>query len=133
MRGNVAHHHLVALHHHDAVYGAGVLRCPAAAPAQGFDLQDLHFVGEFDEPLRAREQSGAEVGSDAERKDVHLHLIHNPRQLLHLGGRVELGLITNEVVHPQSVGSPGHHFVPEIGVAHNLHGVGLQAQPAGDP
>ena len=72
----------------------------AAAPAQRLDLEQLHPVGELDQPPATREQLGAEVGGDAEGVHVDVELVDDPGELLDLVGRVELRLVTDEVVDP---------------------------------
>jgi hypothetical protein len=49
-RGGVADDDLLPLDDHDPVDDAGVVGGLAAAPAQCLDLEQLHPVGELDEP-----------------------------------------------------------------------------------
>ena len=98
--GRVPDDDLLALDDHDAVDDAGVVGGLAAAPAQRLDLEQLHPVGELDEPPRAGEELGAEVGGDAEGVDVDVELVDDPGELLDLGRRVELRLVADEVVDP---------------------------------
>jgi hypothetical protein len=78
----------------------------APAPAQRLDLQQLHPVGELDEPARPGEELGPEVGGDPEGVHVDAELVDEPGQLLDLHGGVELRLVTDEVVHPDALGEP---------------------------
>ena len=80
----VADDDLLALDDHDPVDDAGVVGRLPAAPAQRLDLEDLDPVGELDEPLRAGEELGAEVGGDAEGVDVDVELVDEPGELLDL-------------------------------------------------
>jgi hypothetical protein len=100
----VADDHLLALDDHGAVDDAGVVGGPAAAPAQGLDLQHLHPVGEFDEPARPGEELRAEVGGDAEGEDVDVELVDHPGQLLDLLRRIELRLVADDEVHAPAAG-----------------------------
>ena len=74
----------LALDHHLAVLRAGVVGGALPAPAQRLDLEDVHPVGQLDQPRRARKQPGPEVGEDAEREHVDLQLVDHPGQLVDL-------------------------------------------------
>ncbi len=78
-------------------------------------------------------QPGAEVRADAKGKHVDVDLVHNAGQLLHLRRRVELGFITDQVVHAEAAGPAPDHLVPEVGGVQDLHAVRLQPEAAGDP
>ena len=74
----------LALDDHLAVLGPGVVGGSLAAPAQRLDLKGVHPVGELDQPRRAREQLGPEVGEDAEGEDVDLQVVDEPGELVDL-------------------------------------------------
>ena len=104
---DVTDDHLRALDDHDAADRPGVVRGPATAPAQRLHLQHLDPVGQLDQPRRAGEQPGAEVGRDAEREDVDVQLVDDPGQLLHLRRGVELRLVADQVVDGADRASAG--------------------------
>ena len=56
---DVADHDDLTLGDHLAVLGAGVVGGPLAAPAQRLDLEDVHPVGELDEPRGPGEERGS--------------------------------------------------------------------------
>ncbi len=126
---DVADDDLGAFDHHLTAYGAGVVRGAGAAPAQRLDLQHLDPVGQFHQPLGAREQLGAEVGRDAEGVHVQAQVVHHARELVDLLRREELRLVGDHVVRAAAV----REVVDEVGVevlaVLDLHGVGDQAQP----
>ena len=103
-----------------------------AAPAQCLDLEHLHPVGELDEPGRAGEHPGAEVGEDAEAEHVELQLVDDPGQLVDLLGGVELRLVADQVVDPPALGQGAHHELPEVELRSDLLGVVGQPEPARD-
>ena len=111
---DVADHDHVALGDHLAVLGAGVVGGPLAAPAQRLDLEHVHPVGELDQPRGAGEHRGPEVGEDAEREHVHLELVDDAGQLLDLRGRVELGLVADQVVDPAALRERVDDVLPEV-------------------
>ena len=126
----VADDDLLALDDHDAVDDAGVVRRLAPAPAQRLHLEQLHPVGELDEPPAAREELGAEVGGDPEGVDVDADLVDDPRELLDLRRGVELRLVTDEVVDPRAGGEPLDDHVPEVEAVADLDGGRRQARAA---
>ena len=130
VRVDVPHDDDLTLGDHHPVLGAGVVRGPLAAPAQRLDLEHVHPVGELDQARGAREQLGAEVGEDAEGEDVDLQLVDDPGELLDLLGRVELRLVTDQVVDPRSVGERVHDVVPEVEVVLDLARLVGEAEPA---
>jgi len=79
------------------------VRGALAAPAQGLDLEHVHPVGKLDQAPAPGEQPGAEVAEDAEGEDVDLELVDDPGQLVDLMGRIELGLVADQVVDPAAL------------------------------
>ena len=116
----VADHDLLALDDHHPVDGPGVVGGPGAAPAERLDLQHLDPVGQLDQPLRAREQPGPEVGGDAEREHVDAELVDHPGQLLGVHRRVELHLVADQVVDPAAAHPLVGHDVPEVQLVGDL-------------
>jgi tRNA A-37 threonylcarbamoyl transferase component Bud32 len=123
--------HLRALHHHHPADGAGVVGGAGTAPAQRLDLEGLHPVGEFDEPLRGREEPGAEVGGDAEGVDVQVEFVHRAGQLVDLLRREELRLVHHREVHPAAAAYQPHQVGVQVHPVADLHRVGDQAEPGG--
>jgi hypothetical protein len=121
----------LALGDHLPVLGPCVVRGALAAPAQRLDLQGVHPVGELDQPCRAREQAGTEIGEDAEREDVDLQLVGDPGQLLDLHRGVELHLVADQVVDTGAVCERVHDVVPEVELLRDLDGVEGKPEAAG--
>jgi hypothetical protein len=99
---------------------------------RGLDLEHLGAVGELDQAGRAGEESGAEVGEDAEAEDVDLQLVDDLGELVDLGGRVELRLVTDQVVDPGALGEGLDREPPEVEDLVYLLRVGAEAQAGGD-
>ena len=128
----VADDDLLPLDDHHPVDDAGGVGGLAPAPAQRLDLQQLHPVGELDEAARPGEELGPEVCGDPEGVHVDAELVDEAGQLLDLLGGVELRLVTDEVVHPDTLGEPFDDGVPEVEVVGDLDRRGRQAQPRGE-
>ena len=128
----VADHHLLALEHHLAIDGPGVVGRAGAAPAERVHLQHLDLVAQLDQPLRAREQPGLEIGQDADREHVDLQLVDDPGELVDLCGRVELRLVADQVVDPLAAGQVVDDEEPEAELRVDLDRRSGQAQPGGD-
>ena len=125
---DVADHDHLALGDHLAVLGARVVGGAVAAPAQRLDLQGVHAVGQLDEPLRALEEPGPEVGEDAEREDVDRQLVDDLGELVDVLAGVELGLVADEVVDASALAELVDDVVPEVQLGRDLDGVDLGAR-----
>ena len=84
--GRVADHDRLSLVHDEVVHDAGVVGGVRPAPAPRLDLQRDPLVGDLEHPLRALEQLAPEVGDEAERVDVDLHVVDDPGKLIALFG-----------------------------------------------
>lgn len=126
---DVADDDLGTLHDHPAAYRAGVVGGAGAAPAQGLDLEDLDAVGQFDEPLGARKEFGAEVGGDAEGEDVDVQVVDHARELVDLLRREELRLVGDDVVRPAAPREMLDEVRVHVLVVLDLHRVRDQAEP----
>ena len=74
-------------------------------------------VGELQQPLRAREQPGAEVGGQAERVDVDVRRRRPGRPAARPGPGEELRLVDDQVVHPGAGGPPVADQQPQVDAA----------------
>ena len=107
VRHGVPDHDLGTLGDHPAPDRTGVVGGPLAAPAQGPHLQGLDPIRQLDQPTRAGEQQGPEVGQDPDGEDVDAELVDDPRELVDLLREVELGLVADQVVDPLTRGQLG--------------------------
>jgi len=97
-----------------------LVRRALAAPAERLDLKHVQPVGEFDQSGGRRKHLGPEVGEDAEREDVDLQLVSDPRQLVDLVRRVKLHLVVDEVVDAAATRQRVHDVVPEVQFGRDL-------------
>jgi DNA-binding NarL/FixJ family response regulator len=120
--GRVPHLDLIAVGDHRAADRPGVVRRRTSAPAQRPHLQLLHPVAQLDESRGPREQPGPEVGENAEAERVDAQLVHDARELVDLLGRIELGLVADEVVDTMTRDQLVDHVCPEVEGGRNLDG-----------
>jgi hypothetical protein len=77
-----------------------------------------------------REQHGPGVGGDADRVEVHTHLVDKAGELPDLCRGVELGLVADQVVHPPAAGDASDDDVLEVEAGDNLKGARGQTRRA---
>lgn len=124
---DVPHHHLGATPDDHAIQRPGVAGPHGPTPAPRFELPFLAVIGPLQQALRPGKQPGHEVAEQAERAHVDVQVVRDACQLLHLGRRVELGLVTDE--HVDAAADPGRVNHDPAPVRVVLHGDRRLLQP----
>ena len=70
-RIGVANRDLFSFGHHVTIDGTRVVRCPAAAPTERFDLKSMNSISQLDESCRAWKERGSKIRKNSECEDIN--------------------------------------------------------------